>query len=83
MATLQSWWVYIVLCNDGTLYTGTTNNLSERLNKHNAGKGAKYTRSRRPVRLLFSEPFSSRSLACKRESEIKKMSRGEKEQLFT
>lgn len=83
MATPQSWWVYIVLCNDATLYTGTTNNLSKRIDKHNAGKGAKYTRSRKPVRLLFSESYSSRSLACKRESEIKKMSRGEKERLFT
>ena len=71
--------VYIVECSDTTLYTGWTTNMEKRLQEHNEGKnGAKYTRSRRPVKLVYQEPCSTRSDALKREREIKRMSRTEK-----
>ncbi len=71
--------VYIVECSDRTLYTGWTTNMEKRLQEHNEGKdGAKYTRSRRPVKLVYQEPCSTRSDALKREREIKRMSRTEK-----
>lgn len=74
----QTWVVYIVECNDNTLYTGYTNNLLKRLKTHNDGKGAKYTKSRTPVHLLHYEIFSSKSEAMKREYSIKQMTRKEK-----
>ena len=74
--------VYIVRCADGTLYTGWTNNLDERIIAHNAGKGAKYTRHRLPVVLVYSEPFEDKSGAMKREREIKNMTKTQKERLF-
>ena len=68
------WYIYIVRCNDNTLYTGITIDINKRLEEHNSGtKGAKYTRSRRPVKLIYSEETSSRSEATKRELQIKKM----------
>lgn len=70
--------IYILRCADGTLYTGWTNDLEKRLQTHNSGKGAKYTRSRRPVELVYTESFATRSEAMKREAEIKKLSREEK-----
>ncbi len=70
--------IYILKCSDETLYTGYTNNLEKRIEAHNAGKGAKYTRGRRPVKMIYSEKFRSKSKALKREWEIKKMERGEK-----
>ena len=70
--------VYIVECADGTLYTGWTTDVEKRLQTHNAGEGAKYTRSRRPVRLLYSEPCADKSAALKREAEIKRLSRADK-----
>lgn len=70
--------VYILKCRDGTLYTGWTNDLGRRVAAHNAGQGAKYTKSRRPVELLYFEELSSKSEALKREAAIKKMSRSEK-----
>jgi putative endonuclease len=70
------WQIYIVRCNDNTLYTGITIDIDKRLEEHNSGKkGAKYTRSRRPVKLVYSEETSSRSKATKRELQIKKMTR--------
>lgn len=73
------WYVYIVHCRDGTLYTGIAKNLERRLGEHNSDwGGAKYTRSRRPVELIYSEPASSRSAAAKREYQIKKMSPAQK-----
>ncbi len=75
--------MYMVRCSDGTLYTGITADLAARINKHNSGQGAKYTRSRRPVCLVWSEEVVSRSLAGRREAEIKKLSRLEKEKLIT
>ncbi|WP_434309920.1 GIY-YIG nuclease family protein [Hominifimenecus sp. rT4P-3] len=70
--------VYIVRCADGTLYTGWTTHLADRLKAHNAGSGAKYTRSRRPVELLYQETFSTKSEALKRECAIKRLTRTEK-----
>ena len=73
MGTRQ-WRVYIVACADGTLYTGITNDLRRRLDEHNSGRmGAKYTRSRRPVRLVYCEDVSDRSAAAKREYIIKRL----------
>lgn len=68
------WYVYIVRCNDGTLYTGITTDLKGRIASHNSGKaGAKYTRARRPVLLVYAEPAGTRSEAAKREYDIKQM----------
>lgn len=73
------WYVYIVCCNDGTLYTGITTDLERRIASHNSGKGgAKYTRSRRPVSLVYAEPAASRSEAAKREYDIKQLPLPEK-----
>lgn len=74
--------VYILECGDGSLYTGWTTNLEDRLRVHNSGKGAKYTRSHLPVKLLYSESFSEKSQALKREAEIKKLTRPQKEALI-
>lgn len=71
-------WVYILECRDGTLYTGWTNDLEHRLEAHQSGRGAKYTRGRRPLRLVYQEKHASKSEAMKREYAIKKMSRPEK-----
>lgn len=67
------WYVYIVRCNDESLYTGIAKELEARLAQHNVGAGAKYTRSRRPVRLVYSETVLGRGAALRRESEIKRM----------
>lgn len=75
-------YVYILACADGTLYTGWTNNLTTRLAAHNSGRGAKYTKGRTPVRLVFSETFPSRSEALGYEAAIKKLSRSQKEKLI-
>ena len=73
------WFVYIVKCSDESLYTGATNDLDNRLQQHNHGKyGARYTRARRPVKLVFSEAHANKSSAMKRESEIKKLKRKQK-----
>jgi|SaaInlStandDraft_1057018.scaffolds.fasta_scaffold00460_11 putative endonuclease len=73
------WWVYLVSCSDGSLYTGITTNVERRISEHNTSKkGAKYTRNKRPVRLVYSEVQSDRSTASKREYFIKKLSRDEK-----
>jgi len=70
--------VYILKCADGTLYTGITNDLENRIAAHNSGKGAKYTCGRTPVSLAYKEICDSRSAALKRELEIKKMTRKRK-----
>ena len=72
---VNKWGVYIVCCADNTLYIGATNNLRDRIKAHNDGKGAKYTRGRRPVKLLFFLPCSGKSQALKFEIQIKKLSR--------
>jgi putative endonuclease len=74
--------VYIVECADGTLYTGWTTDIERRLKAHNAGRGARYTRQRGPVRLVYVETHSDRSTAMKRERQIKHMSRAEKLKLI-
>lgn len=70
--------VYILTCADGTLYTGWTTNLKRRISAHNAGRGAKYTRTRRPVVLAYSEEQPTRSDAMRREYALKQLSRVEK-----
>lgn len=67
------WYVYIVRCNDESLYTGIAKELEARIAQHNVGAGAKYTRSRRPVSLVYSEEAPDRSAALRREIEIKRM----------
>ncbi len=80
---MWKWYIYILECSDNTLYTGITTNLERRLDEHNtSAKWAKYTKARRPVKLIYSEESSSRSEATKREMEIKKLSKTEKEKLF-
>lgn len=68
-------YVYIMRCRDASLYTGWTNNLEKRLEAHNSGKGAKYTRGRGPVTLVYSETLATREEALHRECEIKKMTK--------
>lgn len=69
---------YVLKCADGTLYTGWTNDLEKRMIAHNAGKGAKYTRSHLPVELYYAEEHETKQAAMRREREIKQMSREEK-----
>ncbi|MBT5807707.1 GIY-YIG nuclease family protein [Candidatus Uhrbacteria bacterium] len=76
------WTVYILRCSDDTLYTGITKDLGARIKTHNAGKGAKYTRGRGPVNVMWSEDGLDEGGARKKEIEIKKLSRSEKIQLF-
>lgn len=76
---MSPWFVYIVRCADGSLYTGIAVDVDERIKKHNAGLGAKYTRSRKPVRLVWSERVESESAARIREIEIKKLTKELKE----
>lgn len=78
----MSWFIYILQCNDNSLYTGVTNDLDRRIAAHNDGTGAKYTKGRGPVTLLYREESASRSDAQKREYSIKQMSRAEKIQLL-
>lgn len=74
--------VYMLECSDQTLYTGWTNDIKKRLAAHNSGTGAKYTRSRRPVRLVYLEAVSDKQAALKREYAIKKLSRLQKKALI-
>ena len=75
-------YVYILSCSDNTLYTGWTNDLERRINVHSSGKGAKYTRGRLPVKLVYFEKFNDKKLAMKREYAIKRLSREEKLKLI-
>lgn len=74
----QGNYTYIVKCSDKTLYTGWTNNLKKRLEAHNSGKGAKYTKNRRPVELVYFEEYDTKQEAMKREYAIKQLSRQKK-----
>ncbi len=74
----KTWYVYILRCRDNSLYTGITDDLNRRLEAHNSGKGAKYTRGRGPVKLCYSEAQESYSAALKREYAIKRLSRADK-----
>lgn len=74
-------YTYIVECSDGSFYTGWTNDLERRMKAHNEGRGAKYTKSRRPVKLAYFETFQTKEEAMSRECQIKQMTRKEKEAL--
>ena len=76
------WFVYLLRCGDGTLYTGITKDVTRRTQQHNAGTASRYTRSRLPVTLVYQESAPSQSLALKREATIKAMSRLDKESLI-
>lgn len=76
------WWVYVVRCADGTLYTGVATDVPRRLAQHNAGTASKYTRSRRPVELVFRKAAKGRGAALRRELAIKRLSRREKLKLI-
>ena len=75
----MEWIVYILECRDGSFYTGITNNLIKRLEMHISGNGSKYLRGRLPIKLIYNEGLSNRSQASKREIEIKKLNKKEKQ----
>ena len=75
-------YTYIVECSDGTLYTGWTNDLDKRILAHNAGKGAKYTKTRTPVVLVYREAFASKQEAMRREYQIKQLTKSQKMKLI-
>lgn len=75
---MPSWHVYIVRCSDDSLYTGCTNDLRKRVEAHNAGKGARYTRSRGPVKVVWSVRVKDRSAALSREWKVKQLTRAQK-----
>ncbi len=75
------WLVYLLRCKDGTLYCGITNDLPNRVIKHNKGKGAKYTRVKRPVTVAWTEDASNKIAALKREYQVRKLKKADKEQL--
>ena len=77
------WYLYILRCKDDTLYTGITTDVEKRLEAHRSGKGAKYTRGRAPLELVYRETCGSHSEALRRELEIKALPRQEKQQLIT
>ena len=76
------WYLYILRCKDGSLYTGITTDVEKRLEAHRSGKGAKYTRGRGPLKLVYREECADHSAALRREWEIKQLSREEKEKLI-
>ena len=76
------WSVYIIQCRDQSLYTGITNNLTKRLEMHESGRAAKYTKGRGPFNLVYQEFFENRSISTKRESEIKKFKKEDKNKLI-
>mgnify|MGYP001481882193 CR=1 FL=1 len=78
----MAWAVYILECSDGSFYTGISNNVEARINTHNASKGAKYTKSRLPVTLVFQENTLTKSESLRREIEIKKLTRKKKMELI-
>lgn len=75
----MEWIVYILKCSDGSFYTGITNNIKKRLEMHISGNGSKYLRGRLPIKLIYKESFANRSQASKREIEIKKLNKREKQ----
>lgn len=78
----STWYLYILRCGDGTLYTGITTDIQRRLEAHRVGKGAKYTRGRMPLELAYTESCGSHSEALKRELAVKRLTRQQKEQLI-
>ena len=79
---MNKWVLYILRCADGSLYTGITVNLAQRIKYHNEGLASKYTRPRRPIKLVYSEHYADNSSALRREIEIKKLSRQDKLKLI-
>ena len=79
----MSWFVYILRCGDGTLYTGVTDDVQRRLAAHRAGKGAKYTRGRGPLERVYTQEQPDKSAALRREFQIKKLTRPQKERLIS
>ncbi len=83
---MSQWYVYMLCCADGTYYTGVTTDLVRRVKEHNGeggkGKGAKYTKARRPVTLAYSESVESRSIAQQREAALRQLSHDEKKNLY-
>lgn len=75
----MKYYLYCVICSDETIYTGTTNNVVKRIKTHNAGKGAKYTRYRRPVQLIFVQSWASKSQALRAEYAFKQLTRQQKQ----
>lgn len=78
----MAWYVYMLRCGDGTLYTGVTDDVERRLAVHRAGKGAKYTRGRGPLELVYAEEVPDKSAALRREYQIKRLTKQEKEGLI-
>jgi len=84
VAKESAWFVYMVRCRDNSLYSGVTTDLIRRENEHNSSvKGAKYTRVRRPVSLVFTQAVANRSIACKLEARLKKLTKKNKELLIS
>ena len=79
---MDKYYVYFARCSDGTLYTGYTIDIKKREVQHNEGKGARYTRGRRPVEIIYYEEFETKSKAMKREYELKQLSKKDKESLM-
>lgn len=81
---MSDWFVYMLRCSDNSLYTGITTDVERRVKEHNEAKaGAKYTRAKRPVELVYEEQAESRSVALKREAQLKKLKKYEKEDLLS
>ncbi|MGI9331484.1 MAG: GIY-YIG nuclease family protein [Gammaproteobacteria bacterium] len=78
----SAWHVYMLRCADQTLYTGVTKDLQARLSQHNRGKASRYTRARLPVEIVYTEPAADHGSALRREMQIKKLARSDKEQLI-
>lgn len=78
----MKWFVYMLKCRDNSIYTGITNNLTKRIETHLSGNGSKYLRGKLPLKLVYKENFLNRSAASKREIEIKKLQKKEKELLI-
>jgi len=75
------WFIYILLCKDGSYYTGSTNDVEKRFKDHLEGRGARYTKSHKPVKIIYREEFASKSVALKREAELKKWPKAKKVKL--
>lgn len=83
MRSNKSWYVYILRCSDNSLYTGISTDVASRIEAHQSGKGARYTRGRGPFVLVYQEEIGTRADALRRELEIKKLSKKDKELLFS
>lgn len=78
----RDWYLYILQCKDGSLYTGVTNDVQKRLEAHREGRGAKYTRGRSPLTLVYQEKCGDKSAALRREAQVKKLRKSDKLQLI-